>query len=330
MRVVVDAGYEGCLLREFLRRELGFSTTLLRRIKFLPDGILLNGTRVTVRAVLREGDVLDLRVEDREEDMSPYIVPAELPIGIVFEDASLTVVDKPFGMPAHPSFGHRTDTVANALADRNRGKPYVFRPINRLDRDTSGLMLTANSHLASLRLYEAMQSGRIRKVYLAVLKGTPAESAGIRVSYIRRKADSIMLREETEDASSGKIARSAYQVLHSSGEYSLVAASPLTGRTHQLRVHFLGMGCPIVGDDLYASASPLIGRQALHAATLTFPHPEDGRNVDCVAPIPADIASLIRAVFPYEADALCRAVEKLRFEDLAKISGVGDTAQEDV
>jgi len=228
MRVIVDATYEGCFLREFLKRELGFSTTLLRRIKFLPDGILLNGNRVTVRAVLSGGDVLDLHVEDREEDVSPYIVPADLPIGIVFEDASLTVVDKPFGMPAHPSFGHRTDTVANALANRNQGKPYVFRPINRLDRDTSGLMLTANSHLASLRLYEAMQSGRIHKVYLAVLKGTPPEKAGVRVSYIKRKAESIMLREETEDVSSGKIACSAYQVLHSSGEYSLVAASPLT------------------------------------------------------------------------------------------------------
>ena len=257
----------------------------------------MNGEWVTVRHVLRAGEVLSLAVEDRPDDVSPYLIPAELPLEILYEDSWITAVNKPPDMPSHPSQGHHLDTVANALAWRYREKVYVFRPVNRLDRDTSGCMLTSNTKDASYKMYAAMTSGRIRKEYLAVLDGVPAEEEGEIRSFLRRKPDSVIEREEcSPDAPDAKEALTRYRILGEAEGRALALASPVTGRTHQLRVQFAGIGCPITGDSLYGSASPLIPRHALHSVRTAFPHPMTGEETVLTAPLPEDMRTLLGAL----------------------------------
>ncbi|MBQ2547217.1 MAG: RluA family pseudouridine synthase [Clostridia bacterium] len=306
MDIRVSPAHAGKTIREFLTRDLGYSSNLLKRLKFSENGIRVDGQWVTVRHVLREGEVLSLAVEDRPEDVSPYLIPSDLPLGILYEDAWITAVNKPPDMPAHPSQGHHLDTAANALAYRYRDRVYVFRPVNRLDRDTSGCMLTSNTKDASYKMYAAMTEGRIAKRYLAVLDGIPAERAGEIRSYMRRKPDSVIEREEcSPDADGAKLAVTRYRVLAESDGRSLVLCSPLTGRTHQLRVQFAGIGCPITGDSLYGTASPLIPRHALHSWQTTFPHPMTGEEMTVTAPLPADMTALLASLgLPAEPPSL--------------------------
>ena len=301
MDIRVSPAHAGKTIREFLTRDLGYSSNLLKRLKFSENGIRVDGQWVTVRHVLREGEVLSLAVEDRPEDVSPYLIPSDLPLGILYEDAWITAVNKPPDMPAHPSQGHHLDTAANALAYRYRDRIYVFRPVNRLDRDTSGCMLTSNTKDASYKMYAAMTEG-----YLAVLDGIPAERAAEIRSYMRRKPDSVIEREEcSPDADGAKLAVTRYRVLAESDGCSLVLCSPLTGRTHQLRVQFAGIGCPITGDSLYGTASPLIPRHALHSWQTTFPHPMTGEEMTVTAPLPADMTALLASLgLPAEPPSL--------------------------
>ena len=305
MIITISDREDGKILREYLRRDIKFSSKQLKRMKFSEDGIKVNGSHVTVRYVLRAGDVLELADGDTEDDVNPYIVPGNVFVNVVFEDSSLTVVNKPAGMPSHPSLGHKTDTVANALALRYRGTPYVFRPVNRLDRDTSGVMITANTRLAAYKMFRELTGGSVKKTYIAVLDNTPPESCGEIVSYIRRADDSIMERTECgKDEDGAKIAVTRYAIIASNGRYSVVRAEPITGRTHQLRVHFKGLGCPITGDTMYGSSSEFIGRHALHAVSTEFFHPDSGERIRISAPLADDMVLLIRSVFSDADDIL--------------------------
>ena len=294
MDIIINNNYEGKLIREVLKNDLGFSVSLIKKLKFSEDGIKVNGKWVTVRYCLQHGDVLSLATEDKPDDVSPYIIPVDLPLGIVYEDEFVTAVNKPCNMPSHPSHGHRLDTVANALAHRYSDKTYVFRPVNRLDRDTSGCMLTANTKDASFKLYTSMVDGLILKTYLAVLDGELPRDEGEIFSHVRRKEDSIIVREEcSPDCPDAKPALSVYRKICSSCGKTLVLASPITGRTHQLRLHFAGLGCPVTGDSLYGSESEFISRHALHSWNTVFPHPYTGENISVTAPVPEDIAALM-------------------------------------
>lgn len=271
----------------------------------------MNGAFATVRYELREGDVLTLAVEDKEEDVSPYIIPVELALPVLYEDAELTVVNKPPDMPSHPSLGHQRDTVANALAWRYRDRTYVFRPVNRLDRDTSGVMLTANTRLAAYRMFRAMQDGVIRKSYIAVTDGVPAAPTGRIDGYMRRCEDSIITRETcAADAPGAQAAVTEYRVLAENGTHSVVFAAPLTGRTHQIRVQLASIGCPLHGDSLYGASSQRIARHALHAAATEFPHPS-GQRMHVTAPLPADMAELIRALFGEQMEKIEKELAQL-------------------
>ena len=299
MTWTVSKDEEGLLVREFIRRKIRLSTKMLKFLKYREDGILVNGERVTVRRCLNEGDVLTLSIPDSAS--SEELLPVELPIEILFEDDDVVVPAKPANMPTHPSHNHHSDTVANALAFRYEamGVPFVFRPVNRLDRDTSGLLLIARNKLSAGILADAMQEGRIQKTYLAVLEGEDCPDEGTVEKPLHRTAASIIVREicspDTPDAEPSK---TEFRVLARGGGCSLVEAKPITGRTHQLRVHFASIGHPIVGDSLYGTESTRIARQALHAHTLTFPHPTTGKEMTLTAKPPQDLAELISACFP--------------------------------
>lgn len=289
MQIRITSEQHGTVLRQFLRTELKLSSKMIKHLKFCEGGIRVNGESVTVRRILMTDDLLELALEDTA---SAPIAPVELPIEILYEDSELVVPSKPADMPTHPSHDHYHDTVANALAYRyeQSGIPFVFRPINRLDRNTSGLLLVARNRPAAGRLTAAMQRGEIRKSYLALLDGEMAQAGGVIDAPLHRTAESIILREVCDpDAPDADAARTEYTVLATGNGHTLVRAHPITGRTHQLRVHFAHIGHPITGDDLYGTPSPYIARHALHAHTLTFPHPTDGHSVTATAPLPSDL-----------------------------------------
>lgn len=298
MQITVKQEYNGVPLLRFLRGELQLSSKMLKHLKFLPDGITVNGRQVTVRYLLRTGDLLTLAVED---EISAEITPVELPITILYEDDDIVVPAKPAEMPTHPSHDHYDDTVANALAFRYQrdGVPFVFRPVNRLDRNTSGLLLIARNRICAGRMAEQMRKKEIQKTYLAVLDGEMPLGEGEIDACLHRTEQSIILREVcSPDAPDADAALTRYTVLAAQNGHTLVRAHPLTGRTHQLRVHFASIGHPITGDDLYGNASPLIPRHALHAHTLTFRHPTTGEPMTLTAPLPKDMEALIAGCFP--------------------------------
>ena len=294
MKYTITDEDNGVTVKNYLYGKLKFSTAMVKRVKYREGGIKVNGENVTVRRALSAGDVLELLYEDRSEDENEYTVPVDIPIEIVYEDEFLTVVNKPPMMPAHPSLGHKNDTVANALAYRYKGAPYVFRPVNRLDRDTSGLMLIARDKLAAGKLYLSQRKGEIHKSYIAILEGALEPPSGEITTYMAREGDSIVKRRVCDETDPGaKIAVTRYETLLSAENISVVRAVPVTGRTHQLRVHFSHMGCPIFGDTMYGSPSELISRQALHAAHLDFPHPATGDIISLDAPVPEDMIGLL-------------------------------------
>ena len=298
MRYVIEKEHEGMLLRTYLCEVIGLSRRHLTHLKQTEDGMLLNGRHVTVRAVLHGGDELCLNEQETENE---HILPRGDMPPVLFEDGELLVCNKSGRMPTHPSIGHFDDTLANALAAYDlarEGRTRVFRPITRLDRETSGAVLIARTPLAATKLSEQMRERRIVKTYLAILEGVPKPCAGQVEAAIRRKSESIILREICDEGVEGaQYALTHYCVLatwqHGDGRRSLVKAVPTTGRTHQLRLHFAHLGTPIVGDGLYGVPAPDAARQCLHAYTLAFPHPLTGKELTLCAPLHEDMARLL-------------------------------------
>lgn len=290
MQFTVTERDDGKLLRTFLR-EQGVSAVLSARLKRLEDGILLNGTRVTVRAVLHTGDKLELAVEEREA--APHVVPRDIPVSVLLETEDFLVVNKGADMPTHPSHGHFEDTLANALAYRYAIDGVSFRPrfVNRLDRNTTGAVLVARHALSASALCASMAKGEFYKSYLALVCGRVEGKTEIE-SGIRRREESIIFREICP-VGQGDFAQTTVISLAAGENFSLVRLVPHTGRTHQLRVHMASVGHPLLGDDLYGAVSARIGRHALHAAVLSFPVPRTGRRITVRAPLPSDMAHLI-------------------------------------
>ena len=305
MKAVVPAEFDGKTAGSFLRA-LGASGTLIKRVKTRPHGLTVSGgdaeTRdLTVRDIVRAGETVFFDDSDTFEDENEYVFPADIPLDFIYEDDDVFVVNKPAGMPTHTSHGHYIDTLANALCHeyKKRGVPFVFRAVNRLDADTSGAVLLAKSRLSAYRLSKDMAAGRIKKVYLAVLDGeinVPCGKAADIRSYITRRADTIILREshplDEYSGTDAEFAETVYACICKSNGHSLIAASPVTGRTHQLRVHFSSLGYPIEGDELYGGSRERIGRQALHAFCIGFPL-SDASKLTVTAPVPDDIGRLI-------------------------------------
>ncbi len=302
VQTVISKEFDGRTLKDWLYSN-NISRGIITHLKKLPNGMLLNGEHVTVRKILKQGDILSLELDDRSEDTNDNLIPTEMPLDILYEDDDMIALNKPFDMATHPSIGHFTDTLANGLCYyfTSRSIPFVFRSINRLDRDTSGIVLVAKSRHAASRLTALMQTGKIRKSYVAVLNNKLLPESGRIDLPIRRKEASIILREVcSADCEDGKAATTAYETIASNADATVVRAEPITGRTHQLRVHFSHMGCPIIGDGLYGYAESLptcydkmVTRQALHAASLALEL--DGGMLTIEAPLPLDMRKLLES-----------------------------------
>lgn len=279
-------------VKQFLYNTLRLSHGQVTALKRQEQGILLNGERVFVTVLLQEGDRLSLLLEDREEHKP--LAPFACPLEILYEDETLLCVNKPPFMPTHPSLNHYDDTLANALAEyfRLKNRPFVFRGINRLDRDTSGVILVAKNRYAASLLSKQVAERQMDKQYLALLEGTLEQDRGFIDRNIVRAEESLMLRRVAQD-SEGSCALTEYRVCMRKNGKTLVIAIPHTGRTHQLRVHFSFLGHPIVGDTLYGAFSEEIDRQALHAYSLGFTHPVSGEKMKIKAPLPKDMEQLL-------------------------------------
>lgn len=281
-------------VKAFLKQR-GYSTRSLIELKKLPENILINQEPVHINHPLHPGDILTVRIQ--EEKSSEKIVPVELPLDIVYEDEDLLVINKPAGMPIHPSMNHYENSLANALAwyFSKQGKEFVFRCVNRLDKDTSGLTVVAKHYVSagilSDMISDKTNSGFIRE-YLAIVRGNVRPLSGTINAPIARKEGSIMERQI--DWEQGEHAVTHYQVISEKNGHSLVSLTLDTGRTHQIRVHMKYLGFPLIGDYLYHPDMEKISRQALHSHRVCFTHPISGIKLDFSAPLPEDMAQIIR------------------------------------
>ena len=281
---------DGATVRHILKAALHVSSHAISRLTRTENGIRVNGIHARTVDILHTGDVLEVETSDhRPPRVRP--TPGPWPLPIVWEDGHLLVVNKPAGMTAHASnFLPDTPTVAGALAWQ-RGADFVFHPVNRLDKGTTGLMAVAKSGYIHDRLRRTLHTDGFSREYRAVCVGCPESPAGTIDAPIGRGETSAVRRMVRSD---GQRAVSHYEVLSQRNGLSFVKLQPETGRTHQLRVHMAHIGCPLAGDWLYGTEDPdLISRPALHAYALALTHPVTGTHLYFTAPIPAHMEKLI-------------------------------------
>ena len=268
-------------LSTFLKQELGLSTGLMNKLKW-SEKLYVNGIPRHADFSVEVGDVI---TADLDEPKPEY--PAEDgEFTILYEDEHILAVDKPAGMLIHPSRSRLTGTLANRVLGyyQRTGQKCAFHPITRLDRDTFGIVLLAkNAHIHGI-LNNLHNEGRIHKTYHALVFGGPAEDSGIIDAPIARRPLPSLLRYVNQE---GKPSRTEYTVLERKNGIAKLALRPITGRTHQLRVHCAYMGYPILGDPQYGSEdsqrlSEHLGytSQLLCAKQLSFPHPVTGEKMD--------------------------------------------------
>lgn len=275
-------------------RSLGYSSQVIIALKKIPQSILLNGKWEYVNRKMNTGDILTIHIEENES--SPHITPVPLPLNIIFEDEDILVINKPADMPIHPSMNNHDNTLANAVAYyfQSKGIPYVFRCVNRLDRDTTGLTILAKHMLSAGILSEQVRSRTLHREYQAIVSGTSLPDSGIIDAPIARATGSTIEREVNFD--SGETAITHYQIIKRdfTRNLSLISLCLETGRTHQIRVHMKHLGYPLIGDFIYNPDKTYINRQALHSYRLTFSHPITGESMEFTAPLPNDMNRLIQ------------------------------------
>lgn len=285
LEYIISSDTNPVTVLDFLKQE-GFSRHILSSMKNSSGNcIVLNGERGFGRSVLKEGDRLVVTVPEVESGEN--IIRTEMDLDILYEDEDILVINKPAGMPVHPSMGNYENTLANGIAwyFSQKGEDFVYRCINRLDRDTTGALILAKNPLSAAVLSVQMKRRQIRRTYLALVDGVLPES-GVVDAPIARMEGSVITREVNFET--GESAVTHYERLAVGRYYSLAELHLETGRTHQIRVHMKYIGCPLPGDFLYHPVFDRIGRQALHSFQLEFAHPITGEPMCFLAPVPED------------------------------------------
>ena len=282
--------YEGHKISEYLHNR-GYSNPNLAALRHSDGAILLNGREVFMNTRLKEGDLLTVNI--RETEVSGKIPPVELPFEVLYEDEDLLVVNKPADMPIHPSMKNYYNTLGNAAAwyFAKQGKPFVYRCVNRLDRDTTGLTIIAKHTVSCSILYDAVKDRRIEREYTAIVCGEDLPDSGTVDLPLGRAAESVV--ERTVDFEHGDRAVTHYRVIDRGKGLCALKLHLETGRTHQIRVHMKAIGHPLIGDWLYNPTDTHMKRQALHAGKLSFPHPMTGEPMTFEAPLPADMQAVL-------------------------------------
>lgn len=277
-------------IEQYLKNK-GYSSQCIKELKKMPESILIDGRWEYMRYLLKSGETLTVHVQETE--VSEKIPPVEMAIDIVFEDEDIMVINKRADMPIHPSLNNYHNSLANGLAwyFASQNKPFVFRCVNRLDRDTSGLTIIAKHMLSSGILSSMVAKRSIHREYRAIVRGKVLPDAGTIDAPIARVGDSIIERQV--DYERGERAVTHYETIAYKNEHSLLSLHLETGRTHQIRVHMKHLGFPLIGDYLYNPDMEYMTRQALHSYRLQFTHPITGESMDFTAPLPADMQNVL-------------------------------------
>jgi 23S rRNA pseudouridine1911/1915/1917 synthase len=281
---------QGWTVRDVMHRRMGISRKHLSRLK-LTDGVRLNGKSVYVNVTVNEGDFILALMEAEESD---EILPQEMDLSILHEDEDLLLLDKPAGLIVHPTHGHYTNTLANGVVYywRSKGEKFRFRPVHRLDRETSGVILIAKNKHAHHMLSEQWQKHEVIKEYWAIVDGVIEEDQGKIDAPIDRSEEDRKLRVVTPK---GYPSVTHYWVERRFEQATWVRLRLETGRTHQIRVHMKHIGHSLIGDSFYGDTTNPWGmnRHALHAFYLQFHHPRNGEWVEFQSQMPADMQSLL-------------------------------------
>lgn len=287
LNYLIKTTEKGIKTETFLKQQ-GYSNLLIIKLKQIPFGISMKGEKIFTNHILKTGDILNIQIPP--DIPSEHIVPTKLDFEIIFEDEDILVVNKPIDMPIHPSQGNFSNTLANALVYyyQQQNTPFVFRVMNRLDRNTSGLVLIAKNPLSACILSKAVKERRIKRTYQAIVSGIAPDFGTINAP-IARVCDSTIQR--CVDFERGSHAITHYKKLSSHDNLSLVCVKLETGRTHQIRVHFQYINHPLIGDYLYHPDFSKINRQALHSYQLKFNHPISSEEMEFSCPLPTDMLS---------------------------------------
>lgn len=280
---IVPNEYNDTQAKWFLRNYCNISVRLLTALKLVPLGISREGKLLRVVDNVYAGDKITVKLpEDNNE-----IVPVEMPLDICYEDDHIIVLNKPPYMPVHPTHDHVYDTLANGLAYylNSKNEHFCFRAINRIDRDTTGLVLIAKHSYAASNLVK-----NVKKTYVAVCEGIINEQGTVDANISLLEGHTIQRIAGTTD---GVKAVTHYKPIKYSNNHTLVEYDLETGRTHQIRVHMSYINHPLAGDDMYGGSLECIERQALHCQTITFTHPVTHQVITVTTPLPEDMQSLL-------------------------------------
>lgn len=293
----IEETNDGKSIGTFLK-EKEYSRGVLIELKKTKIGIRKNGIWAGVNEVLHIGDTLDICLVG--ESASGNIIPIKGSLDILFEDEDLLIVNKAYDTPIHPSVNNYDNTLANYIAYyfQEKNKSYVFRCINRLDRDTTGVTIIAKNLLSAGILSNRVKERQLSRVYMAFVEGITEEKGVIDLP-IGRMEDSIIKRKI--DKENGKHAITYYQRLDTfyieEKPVSVIALKLETGRTHQIRVHMSAIGHPLLGDFLYNESNQMLTRQGLHGVMCAFQHPITGEHLQIMAPLPQDMQALSQEGF---------------------------------
>ena len=275
-------------VNQILKQEFNISARLQHKL-IREKHVLLNGKIIDTRSSIVLNDVITINLNFNEE--SENIISTQIPLNIIYEDECFIILNKPAGIAVHPSILHYTDSLANGVKFyfESIGLKRKIRPINRLDLNTSGIIIFAKNEYVQECLIKQMQNSTFQKYYIAFVEGTFTNKEGTINLPIARKENSIIERCISEN---GQTAITDYKVLSEYNNFSIVECHLQTGRTHQIRVHMSAIGHPLLGDTLYGNSSNLINRHALHSCKISFVHPITKQVMSFSCNLPDDMNSL--------------------------------------
>lgn len=285
---VINNNYKN--INQILKQEFKLSARLMHKV-IINKLALLNNKQIDTRSSINIGD--NVKIDLNYEEENDNIVPVKMNLDILFEDDCLLIINKPAGIAVHPSILHFEDSLSNGIRFYfdSIGLKKKIRPVNRLDLDTSGIIVFAKNEFVQECLIRQMNNNIFKKEYIAIVTGHLKEKSGVINLPIARKENSIIERCISEK---GQNAITKYEVIKELDSISVVKCFLETGRTHQIRVHFMAIGHPLIGDSLYGSKSSLINRQALHCYSISFVHPITKEVLNITCNLPKDMENIFK------------------------------------
>ncbi len=296
-KYTAQTDYIGKNIKTFLKSYYKMSSSLITDLKKTDDGIKVNGKKENVTYIMERDDVIEITITELAENQ---ILPARIDFQILYEDEDIMVVNKPPFVPTHPSAGNYDNTLANGVIYywQKKGEKRVFRAVNRLDKNTSGIMLIAKNSYAHARMCEMFHSKDFSRKYIAIVEGE-IERDGTIDAPIAREVESIIKRCVRDD---GQRAITHYRVVEKYKDYTMLEIELETGRTHQIRVHMSYIGHPLVCDFLYGSENcGGMNRQALHSSYVSFIHPVSGEQICIESKMAKDMRDFSDACIKYDS-----------------------------